>query len=189
MVHGRKGPSKILKKSGKQSTLQEPVHVSRHAKETTENRQPPTSEQVAPHEMKLEPITDRRSYDAFIKTIALRVYHEFETSLVGEGVERPEIILVGFDMGKAATPTDVRMADYVALNGRLIVETAFADLPDYAVKHMPRVVRQMDAHGGELAGHVESKVQRDLVMEIRAIAMQHIPDAERYRYVSKLKEF
>jgi hypothetical protein len=188
-VHGRKGPSKILKKSGKQSTLQEPVQGSRHAGETKVNRQPPANEQVTPHEMKLEPITDRRSYDAFLKTISLRIYHEFETSLREEGMERPEICLVGFDLNKMATPSELRMSDYVALNARLIVEKAFVDLPEYAAKHMPSVLRQMDARGGELAGHVESKVQRDLVMEIRALAMQHIPDAERYRYVSKLKEF
>jgi hypothetical protein len=188
-VHGRKGPSKILKKSGKQSTLQEPVHVSHHTRETTIDRQPPVNEQVAPHEMKLEPITDIRSYDSFLKTISLRIYHEFEMSLLSEGVERPEISLIGFDMGKATTPAEIRMGDYVALNARMMVEKAFVNLPEYAAKHMPRVMRHMESEGGELATRVESKVQRDLTMEIRAFAMQHIPESERYRYISKLKEF
>jgi hypothetical protein len=182
-VSGRKGPSKISKKPAKQSTLQEPKlnPVKRH--------EPPVCEQVAPHEIKLDPITDRPSYDRFLKTIALRVYHEFETSLRDEGVERPEITLVGFDIAKAATPAEVRMGDYVALNARLMVEKAFEDLPGYAAKYMPRVMRHMDAEGGEIATRVESKVQRDLTMEIRAFAMQHIPEAERYKFISKLKEF
>jgi hypothetical protein len=183
MVNGRKGPSKISKKPAKQSTLQEPKL------NPVRRQEPPVSEQVAPHEMKLEPITDRTSYDRFLKTIALRVYHEFETSLLDEGVARPEISLVGFDIGKAATPAEVRMGDYVALNARMMVEKAFVDLPEYAAKHMPRVMRHMEAEGGELAARVESKVQRDLTMEIRAFAMQHIPEAERYRFISKLKEF
>jgi hypothetical protein len=97
--------------------------------------------------------------------------------------------LVGLDIGKAATPSELRMGDYVALNARLIVEKAIVDLPEFAAKHMPRVMRLMETHGGKLAGHMESKVQRDLVMEIRAIAMQHIPEADRFRYISKLKEF
>jgi hypothetical protein len=188
-VHGRKGPSKILKKSGKQSTLHEPSPVSRPAKEKTVGSQPPAEEQLAPLEMKLEPITDKRSYDTFLKTIALRVYHEFETSLRGEGVERPEICLVGFDAGKTTTPAEVRMGDYVALNARLMVEKAFVNLPEYAAKDMPRVMRHMEAEGGDLATRVETKVQRDLTMEIRAFAMQHIPEAERFRYINKLKEF
>ncbi len=183
MVQGRKGPSKILKKQGKQSTLQEPRQAQ------AERPSPQAGEQVAPHEMKLEPITDKRSYDLFLKTIGLRVYHEFETSLRNEGIERPEIALVGFDMEKTTTPAEVRMGDYVALNSRLIVEKAIVDLPEFASEHMPRVMRLRETHGGELAALMESKVQRDLVMEIRAIAMQHIPDAERYRYISKLKEF
>jgi hypothetical protein len=183
MVHGRKGPSKISKKPAKQSTLQEPKL------NPLKRPEQPVSEQVAPHEMKLEPITDRTSYDRFLKTIALRVYHEFETSLRDEGVERPEISLVGFDPVKAATPAEVRMGDYVALNARMMAEKAFADLPDYAAKHMPRVMRHMEAEGGELAERVESKIQRDLTMEIRAFAMQHIPEGERYHYISKLKEF
>lgn len=183
MAHGRKGPSKILKKSGKQSTL----HETRQ--QTAREPEPQSGRQVTPHEMKLEPITDKPSYDRFLKTIALRIYHEFETSLRGEGVERPEISLVAFDMEKATSQTELRMGDYVALNARLIVEKAFVDMPGYAAMHMPRAVRQMEAQGGNLAMHVENKVQRDLVMEIRAIAMQHIPDAERYRYISKLKEF
>jgi hypothetical protein len=70
-----------------------------------------------------------------------------------------------------------------------MVEKAFADLPGYAAKHMPRVMRHMEAEGGELATRVESKIQRDLTMEIRAFAMQHIPEGERYHYISKLKEF
>ena len=188
-MHGRKGPSKILKKSGKQSTLQGPVPVSRPAKEKTVGSQPPAEEQLAPLEMKLEPITDKRSYDTFLKTIALRVYHEFETSLRDEGVERPEISLVGFDAAKATTPAEVRMGDYVALNARLMVEKAFVNLPEYAAKDMPRVMRHMEAEGGDLATRVESKVQRDLTMEIRAFAMQHIPEGERFRYINKLKEF
>ncbi|OPY26965.1 MAG: hypothetical protein A4E28_02239 [Methanocella sp. PtaU1.Bin125] len=184
-MHGRKGPSKIAKKTGKQSTLQEPVR-----EEPLRTPEPQASEQMAPHEMKLEPIKDKRSYDLFIKTIALRIYHEFETALRTEGVERPEISLVGLDCRKAATPSELRMADYLALNSRLIVEKAFVDLPEFAVKHMPRVMRDIHATGGNnLAGYVEGKVQRDLLMEIRAIAMVHIPDGERYRYVSKLKEF
>jgi hypothetical protein len=183
MVSGRKGPSKISKKPAKQSTLQEPV------KQKAREQEPPVNEQVAPHEMKLEPITDRASYDRFLKTIALRVYHEFETSLRNEGAVRPEISLVGFDPAKAATPAEVRMGDYVALNARLMAEKAFADLPGYAAKHMPRVMRHMEAEGGELATRVESKIQRDLTMEIRAFAMQHIPEGERYHYISKLKEF
>ena len=183
MVHARKGPSKILKKSGKQSTLQEPRSQQARPQE------PPVSEQVAPHEMKLEPITDKLSYDRFLKTIGLRIYNEFDTSLRGDGMERPDIVLVGFDMGKATTPSEIRMADYLALNARLVVEKAFIDMPEFAERHMPRVMRLMETHGGKLAEHVESKVQRDLLMEIRAIAMQHIPEAERYRYISKLKEF
>jgi hypothetical protein len=139
--------------------------------------------------MKLEPITDKGSYDRFLKTIALRIYHEFETSLRDEGVERPDVTLVGFDMGKTTTPAEVRMADYMALNARLIVEKAIVDLPEFAGRHMPRVMRLMETHGGKLAEHMEGKVQRDLVMEIRAIAIQHIPEADRFRYISKLKEF
>jgi hypothetical protein len=183
MVSGRKGPSKISKKPAKQSTLQEPKLSP------VKKPEPPVSEQVAPHEMKLEPITDRPSYDRFLKTIALRVYHEFETSLRDEGVERPEIMLVGFDIGKTASPAEVRMGDYVALNARMMVEKAFVDLPGYATKCMPRVMRHLEAEGGELAERVEGKVQRDLTMEIRAFAMQHIPEADRYRFISKLKEY
>ena len=92
--------------------------------------------------------------------------------------------------GSAETQSEVRMSDYLVLNARLIVEKAFVDMQEYAVKHMPRVMREIHATGGDnLAGYVEGKVQRDLVMEIRAIAMQHIPEGERYRYISKLKEF
>ncbi len=183
-VHGRKGPSKISKKPCRQSTLQEPKQEPRRVTE------PPANEQIVPHEMKLEPITDKRSYDLFIKTIALRIYNEFETSLRNEGVSRPEISLVGLDVSKAATSSEVRMADYMALNARLIVEKAFIDLPEHAVNHMPRVMRDIHATGGDnLAGYVEGKVQRDLLMEVRAIAMVHLPEGERYRYISKLKEF
>jgi hypothetical protein len=183
-VHGRKGPSKISKKPCKQSTLQEPNQEPRRVAE------PPVNEQIAPREMKLDPIEDRQSYDRFIKTISLRIYHEFETSLRNEGVERPEISLVGLDVRKSETQSEVRMSDYMVLNARLIVEKAFVDIQEYAVKHMPRVMREIHATGGDnLAGYVEGKVQRDLVMEIRAIAMQHIPEAERYRYISKLREF
>ncbi len=184
-MHGnRKGPSKISKKPCRQSTLQEPKQEPRRVAE------PPVNEQIAPREMKLDPIEDRQSYDRFIKTISLRIYHEFETSLRNEGVERPEISLVGLDVRKAGTQSEVRMSDYMVLNARLIVEKAFVDIQEYAVKHMPRVMREIHATGGDnLAGYVEGKVQRDLVMEIRAIAMQHIPEAERYRYISKLKEF
>jgi hypothetical protein len=182
-VNGRKGPSKISRKPARQSTLQQPKL------NPLKRPEPPASEQVAPHEMKLEPITDRTSYDRFLKTIALRVYREFETSLRDEGVLRPEITLVGFDIGKTTTPAEVRMGDYVALNARMMVEKAFVNLPEYASKHMPRVMRHMEAEGIELAASVESKVQRDLMMEIRAFAMQHIPEGERYHYISKLKEF
>ena len=182
-MRGSKGPSKILKKA-KQSTLQEPGHEQRHE----QRHESAAGAQIVPHEMKLEPIKDKHSYDRFMKTISLRIYHDFETSLREEGVERPEISLVGFDVLRVATLSEQRMSDYVALNARMIVEKAFVDLPEHAAKHMPRVMRHMDAHGGEVADHVEDRVKHDIMMEIRALAMLHIPEEERYRYISKLKE-
>ncbi len=182
-MRGSKGPSKILKKA-KQSTLQEPGHEHRHE----QRHEPAGGEQIVPHEAKLEPIKDKHSYDRFVKTIALRIYHVFETSLREEGAEQPEVSLVGFDVRRVATLSEQRMSDYVALNARMIVEKAFVDLPEYAARHMPRVAREMARHGGALAGHVENKVRHDIMMEIRALAMLHIPEEERYRYISKLKE-
>jgi hypothetical protein len=95
---------------------------------------------------------------------------------------------VGFDLKKSATETDIKMSNYVALNARLILEKAFVDSYDYANKYMPRVIREMQETGSsDMAGHMESKIQHDIMMEIRTIAMVHIPESERYSYISKLK--
>nr|WP_148266653.1 hypothetical protein [Methanocella arvoryzae] len=149
------------------------------------------SESLAHYEFKLEPIVDKKTYDSFLKAIALRIYSEFERTLKGEGIDRPELSLVGLDLKKAATPVEIRMAEYVALNARLIVDRAFVDIQGYAHTYMPRAFREMEADKsseGDIVPYVELKIQRDLVMEIRTIAMLHIPDAERFSYVSKLKE-
>lgn len=146
---------------------------------------------IATYEMNLSPIVDKKSYDSFIKTISMHIYREFDNNMRNEGIERPEIMLVGFDMKKSVSERDIRMANYVAINSRLIIERAFVDMQDYALKYMPRVMREMsqsECGPDKLAEFVESKVQKDIMMEIRAIAMQHIPDDERYSYVSKLKE-
>lgn len=179
-MHGSKGPSKISKKPAKQATLQDRPREAKHD-------QVRESEQVAPHEMKLEPIVDKRTYDNFIRAIAQRIYTEFERSLSGEGVLRPEIALAGFELQNVETPGDVRMADYVALNSRLIVERAFTDMTEHVSRYMPRVTREMETHDGSLTEHVESRVQRDIVMEIRAIAIQHMPEDERFSFRHKLK--
>lgn len=135
----------------------------------------------------LSPIADKRSYDQFIKNISLRIYVDFEKTLSVAGAARPELDLVGFDLKKSATDTEVRMADYIALYSRLILEKAFVDRYDFA-STVPRVVRQMAANGSsDILAYLEGKVQRDIMMEIRAIAMQHIPEAERYSYRHKLK--
>ena len=86
-VQGRKGPSKILRKPVRQATLYEQRREPKP--EPKAGPEPAAGEKVVPHEMKLEPIKDKPSYDRFLKTISLRIYHEFETSLRGEGVERP----------------------------------------------------------------------------------------------------
>jgi hypothetical protein len=39
----------------------------------------------------------------------------------------------------------------------------------------------------DISAYLEGKVQHDIMMEIRAIAMRHIPEAERYSYRHKLK--
>lgn len=134
----------------------------------------------------LSPIVDRKSYDRLIKAIALRIYVEFERTLLDEGVARPEVSLVGLDLRRAATEPDVRRANYVALNARIVVEKAFADPRDYAARHMPRVMREVEA-SGDLAGHMEAKVRHDIVMEVRSIAVQHIPEDERFHYRHKFK--
>ncbi len=149
------------------------------------------SEQLAHYELKLEPIVDKKTYDNFLKAIAMRVYSEFEKALKSEGVATPELCLVGIDLKKAATPAEIRMADYVALNARLIVDRAFVDIRSYAHTYMPRAFREMEADkssSGDIVPYIEAKVQRDLVMEIRTIAMLHIPMDDRFSYVSKLKE-
>lgn len=149
------------------------------------------SEQLAQYELKLEPIVDKKTYDNFLKAIAMRVYAEFEKALKSEGVGRPELSLVGIDLKKAVSPAEIRMADYMALNARLIVDRAFVDIHSYASTYMPRAFRDMEADkgsSGDILPYIESKVQRDLMMEIRTIAMIHIPIDERYSYISKLKE-
>jgi hypothetical protein len=101
------------------------------------------------------------------------------------------LCLVGFDFRKTDSPAEIRMSDYMALNARLIVERAFVDIQSYAHNFMPKVFRDMDAdnsNSDKLHAYIESKVQRDLMMEIRTIAMIHIPVDERFTYISKLKE-
>ena len=138
-------------------------------------------------EANLSPIVDRKSYDRFIKTISLRIYGEFEKTLRDAGVARPELALVGFELRKTTSDLDIKMSNYVALNARLILEKAFVDSRDYAMKFMPRVMREMQERGTtDLAGHMESKIQHDIMMEIRTIAMVHIPESERFDYRNKL---
>jgi hypothetical protein len=147
-------------------------------------------EQIEPAQVEqdLSPIIDRKTYDKFIKAISLRVYLEFEKTMREEGVQRPEIVLVGFDLKKTTTEMEVRMSNYVALNARLILEKAFVDRYDYVTKHMPRVMREMhEAGSSDVSDYMESKVQHDLMMEIRSIAMVHIPEDQRFSYISKLK--
>lgn len=176
-------------------------HSTKHLKRPTTQsvlqfEEPPMpnnsgTEQLAQYELKLEPIVDRKTYDHFLKSIAMRIYGEFEKALKADGVARPEVCLVGFDAAKIDTPAETRMSDYVALNARLIVEKAFVDLHGYVHTYMPRVFREMEADRNgpsDILPYVESKVQRDLMMEIRAIAMIHIPVNERFSYISKLKE-
>jgi len=133
-------------------------------------------------------IVDKRSYDRFIKVISLRIYTEFERTLREAGTERPELSLIGFDLKKTANEADVRMSNYIALNARVIMEKAFADPREYAAQNMPRVMHEMSRTASEdLASHMESKVQHDIMMEIRSIAMQHIPEDERFSYRHKFK--
>lgn len=133
-------------------------------------------------------IIDKKSYDRFIKVISLRVYTEFERTLRETGINRPELALVGFDLKKAALESDVRMSNYIALNARIMIEKAFADPEEFASKYMPRVMHEMAASGSAgLRSHIEGKVQHDIMMEIRSIAMQHIPEGERYGYRHKFK--
>jgi len=151
------------------------------------------TEQLACYEMKLEPIVDKTTYDTFLKAIAMRVYIDFEKTLKDEGIDQPELYLVGFNTCKIESPVEIRMSEYVALNARMIVERAFMDLRTFVQACMPRVLREMEAiEGGDddadFQLFVESKVQRDLMMEIRAIAMIHIPVDQRFSYVNKLKE-
>jgi hypothetical protein len=95
---------------------------------------------------------------------------------------------VGFDLKRAVTESDVRMSNYIALNARVIMEKAFANPDGFAAKYMPRVMRELTISGSaDLAGHMESKVQHDIMMEIRSIAMQHIPESERFSYRHKFK--
>src|SRR5271157_1361660 len=148
------------------------------------------AEQIEPlHvDLSLAPIVDKRSYDRFIKIISLRVYTEFEKTMKDAGILRPELELVGFDLKKMATETDARMSNYVALNARLILEKAFVDCYDYASKYMPRVMREMHIAGSvDIAEFMEDKIRHDIMMEIRSIAMVHIPESERYGYRNKLK--
>ncbi len=144
-------------------------------------------ERLGPVDSSLSPIVDKKSYDQFIKAVSLRIYVDFENTLKGAGVEKPELSLVGFDLKRAASDTEIRMADYIALYARLILEKAFVDRYDFASK-VPRVMRQMDKDGSsDISSYLEGKVQHDIMMEIRAIAMHHIPEAERYSYRHKLK--
>jgi hypothetical protein len=144
-------------------------------------------EHLGPVDSNLSPIVDKKSYDQFIKAISLRIYVDFEKTLKGAGVEKPELSLVGLDLKRTASETDMRMADYIALYSRLILERAFVDRYDFASK-MPRVVRQMAEDGSsDISTYLEGKVQHDIMMEIRAIAMHHIPEAERFSYRHKLK--
>ncbi len=146
-----------------------------------------TEEYLGPVDVSLSPIVDKKSYDRFIKAVSLRIYVDFEKTLKAAGVERPELSLVGFDLKRSAAEMDVRMADYIALYSRLILERAFVDRFEFA-SEMPRVMRQMAEGGpGDVSACLEGKVQHDIMMEIRAIAMLHIPEAERYSYRHKLK--
>lgn len=139
-------------------------------------------------EESLSLIIDKRSYDRFIKVIAQRIYTDFEKTLSEDGTTRPELSLVGFDLKKTTTESDVRMANYIALNARIIMEKAFADPREFAARYMPRVMHEMaDNSSSDLAGYMESKVQHDIMMEIRSIAMQHIPEDERFSYRHKFK--
>lgn len=138
-------------------------------------------------EMKLSPIVDKRSYDAFIRSLSMGIYLDFERTLKEQAVERPELRIVGLDLTKATTEMETRMADYVALNARLTRERAFVDIDGYVEQYLPRIARESDSKE-KLLEYVESRVQRDIAMEIRAIAIQHIPDEERYRYMHKFKE-
>lgn len=178
----RKSHGKTLKKPGKQTVLQIQPPVKNNS----------GTEQLAQYEMKLEPISDKKSYENFVKITSMKIYREFEKSLRNEGVDRPEIMLVGFDAGNTSTPAGVRMAEYLALNARLMTERAFMDLTGYVKSFMPRVAREMEfdrSDDAQLLNYVESRIRRDLMMEIRVIAMLHIPEEERFRYVGKLKEF
>lgn len=163
--------------------LKKPIakHAPAADKKTGEHPEP-----VA--DLSLSPIVDKRTYDRFIKVISLRIYSEFEKTMKTAGIEKPELILVGFDLNRAASDLDGRMVDYIALNARIILEKAFVDRSDYAAKNMPRAMHQMEEDGAnDVAGYVEGKVQHDIMMEIRAIAMLHIPESERFSYISKLK--
>ncbi|HTY89846.1 MAG TPA: hypothetical protein VMC84_01590 [Methanocella sp.] len=142
-------------------------------------------EHLDPAEENLSLIIDKRSYDRFIKVIALRIYTDFEKKLRDSGVQRPELSLVGYDLTKTTTESDIRMANYIALNARIILDKAFADPREFASRYMPRVMHE--SADGDLAGHMESKVQHDIMMEIRSIAMQHIPEDERFGYRHKFK--
>ena len=136
----------------------------------------------------LSPIVDKRSYDHFIKAISLRIYVDFEKTLKGAGAEKPELSLVGFDLKKSSSETEIRMADYIALYSRLILERAFVDCYDFASKYTPRVMRQMAEDGSsDISAYLDGKVQHDIMMEIRSIAMNHIPEADRFGYRHKLK--
>jgi hypothetical protein len=180
-----KATSSATKKGGKQASL-----FDKAGKEKIIDLNP--KQEVATYEMSLSPIIDKKSYDGFIRTISMRVYSEFDKNLRGMGITRPEVFLVGFDIAKATNDNEVRMANYVSINARLIMERAFIDPLDYARHYMPRVMREAELSGASsemLSSLVESKVQRDIMMEIRAIAMQHIPDGERYNYINKLKEY
>jgi hypothetical protein len=144
--------------------------------------------ELANAESSLSPIADKKSYDQFLKIIALRIYRDFEKTMKEANVEKPELILVGFDLKKTTEESDVKMGNYIAMNARLIMENAFVDRNDFASKYMPRVMRQMAEEGAsDFTEFMESKVQHDLMMEIRSIAMQHIPEADRYGYRHKLK--
>lgn len=175
------------KKPIKKPTIKQAQLSSEKFKENIEHK-PVEHLEPAHVESSLAPIIDKRSYDHFIKTISLRVYVEFEKTLKDNGVEKPELALVGFDLKKASTESEVRMSNYVALNARLIMERAFVDHRDYASKYMPRVIREMNESGSEMLHEfMESKLQHDIMMEIRSIAMMHIPEDQRFNYRSMLK--
>ncbi len=135
----------------------------------------------------LSPITDKRSYDAFIKAISVRIYAEFEKAMREAGIEKPELSLVGLDL-KKTTGMDLRMANYIALIARLATEKAFVDRYAFASSYMPGIIRHMEEDGSsDISGYLEGRIQRDIMMEIRSIAMQHIPEEERFSYRHKLK--